>query len=271
MDKEEIKGFYEDQLKSWQLAFTNFKALEKVERKPILIGQIEGFVQFNPARAVSTLAKVDKETIKKRECFLCGRNRPKEQKSIEILPGWELLINPYPILPYHFTIAGINHEDQALNVETGLKLAEAMPGWVVFYNDAGAGASAPDHIHFQAVPMEALPIIDYIEKKIKKNEKWESLPFRVLMNSENIEGREYPVNAYFWKSSSGKIHFIAIPRKAHRPDLYYKEPPARRAVSPGAIDMAGIVVCPIKDDYDSLSQKEVDQIFSEVSFVNENK
>lgn len=266
MTREEIKDFFEDQLSSWPLAAENSRKLGMVKRKNLEFNGLTYQVQFNPARAVSTLAKLDKASLKKRECFLCQKNRPVEQKSLEILPGWELLVNPFPILPFHFTIAGKEHQPQSLLIEIGEKLASLLPGMVVFFNGDGAGASAPDHIHYQAVPIDELPLIKVFDEEC--NEKLPEFPFKIIKDKDSEYLRNFPVNAYFWKDKSGKSRFLAIPRKSHRPDLYFMEPPYRRAVSPGGIDMAGVIVTPIEEDFNNMTESDLDRIFRHVAFYD---
>ena len=70
--------------------------------------------QFNPARLVSTGAKIDKATLAKRPCFLCEKNRPSEQIVLSFGEGFDILVNPFPILPVHFTIPSRHHQLQAI-------------------------------------------------------------------------------------------------------------------------------------------------------------
>ncbi|MCH5241056.1 MAG: DUF4922 domain-containing protein [Muribaculaceae bacterium] len=262
----DIKAFFENQIKVWELARTNFEALSFIKKRTFCCGSLLGHIQFNPARAVSTLAKVDKVSIDQRKCFLCDHNRPEEQKSFEILPDWQLLVNPFPILPYHFTIVNSQHLPQKLEFETGINLAKKLDGFVVFFNDDGAGASAPDHMHFQAVPLEYLPLIKLLSSK------WDSiqelqLPFQIFLDEEEIKGSKDPMNVYFWKDmKAGGVKFMAIPRKAHRPKEYFLSPPERRAISPGAIDMAGVMVTPIKEDFYRVDDKDVENIYRQVGY-----
>lgn len=269
MKEKEINLFFENQLKDWPLAKSNFEALLSIKKKNFKIKDLKGYVQYNPQRAASSLAKIDKESIKKRECFLCSKNRPAEQKVFEILPGWELLVNPFPILPYHFTIASTNHATQKLNLTAGKLLAEQLPGMVVFFNDIGAGASAPDHTHFQAVPIDELPLIRMIEINGDKEEKDLSFPFKII-NETELNDEKQPVNVFIWKSgNSHKIKVVGIPRKAHRPACFYQEGEKRRAFSPGAIDMAGVLVTPFEEDFERISSEEIERIYSEVGIQDE--
>lgn len=262
----EILDFFRLQLTEWPLAGDNYSALGRVCKKPFSAGNLNGFVQYNPGRAVSTLAKVDKKDIEKRKCFLCGHNRPTEQKALEILPGWDLLVNPFPILPYHFTIAGRDHVSQKLSIETGKALSRKLPGMVVFFNDDGAGASAPDHVHFQAVPKSELPLINILEKTGEAHIKDLNLPFLLLEREEDIEANPHPANTFFLIDDSGEERIFSIPRRSHRPHCYFQEGKERRVVSPGSIDMAGIIVTPFEEDFHALTDEEIEKIYREVGF-----
>ena len=267
MEEREIKDFFEKELKYWDLAKKNCDALKNAKRKNFKAGILDGYVQFNPARAISTLAKLDKDSVKKRECFLCKKNRHKEQRGLEILKGWELLVNPFPILPYHFTIVREEHVPQSLLIDTGKQLASLLQGFVVFFNDAGAGASAPDHLHFQAVPISELPLVQAVKgREIEK--VGEKLPFKIFGNEKEIESCEYPQNVFFWVEED-RLRMIGIPRITHRPKEYFLELPERRAVSPGAIDMAGVLVTPYEEDFNSLTDEEIVRIYNQVGLTNE--
>lgn len=297
MKREAVIEFFETEIRNWELARNNFQALECVLKKPFKCGDMQGYVQFNPARSVSSLAKVDKESIKNRKCFLCSDNRPKKQRAIKLLSDWNLLVNPYPILPFHFTIANDGHIPQKLQIQTGTRLAKELEGFVVFFNDDGAGASAPDHMHFQAVSFEHLPLIRLINDNWPEKEKL-NLPFKILTDPDLIKKCQFPMNVYFWSTeinetsmkqkeenekgcyyeSDGKeiliekgeenpeIRILAIPRKAHRPEEFYKGPPLRRAFSPGALDMAGIMVTPIENDFNAITSQEIENIYRQVGF-----
>ena len=259
---EEIQAFYEDQKNIWNLAERNIELLKSSVRKPFRAGDLDGYVLLNAARAVSTLARIDKDSIERRKCFLCANNRPAEQKGIEILSGFELLVNPFPILPFHFTIVHKQHVPQTLILETGLELAEILENMVVFFNAAGAGASAPDHLHFQAVPKEELPLIKLLEEKSGKPV---DLPFTADCNPDRTLSVTTPLNAYFWKSQN-ETKFVVIHRKTHRPKEFYLDPPFRRGISPGAIDMAGVLVTPFQEDFDSISEEDIVNIYRQVAF-----
>lgn len=281
-----------EQLKVWPLAAENYAALGKCERKRIRIGGEEGFdgaLQFNPARAVSTCAKTDAASIKSRPCFLCKENRPKEQYALPYECGpddnpekWEILVNPYPILPFHFTVASVEHRPQGvLPVEAMVSLAEELPNCSIFYNGAGAGASAPDHQHLQIVLKRELPLINYLEGGGDPH----SLPYSIIYRKATPDGFgqvliydfasyhglyghddvDYKMmNTYIWIGDDGNLHLLGIPRGAHRPGCYYAEGEAQRMVSPGAIDMAGLIILPRKEDFDVMDERDVEKILKEV-------
>ncbi|MCH5226221.1 MAG: DUF4922 domain-containing protein [Muribaculaceae bacterium] len=263
MNRKEIKEFFYNQLKSWPLAAKNYRDLEKVKKRPFKTYDLEGYFQFNKGRSVSSLAKLDPESVKKRPCFLCSHNRPDPQSGIKILPGWELHVNPFPILNEHFTIIKDTHIPQELDIDTGKVLANIMEEYIVFFNGDGAGASAPDHLHFQAVPFGTLPLVNLLDSNWEKRE-YLNLPFKILTDENEIRNLNVPVNAFFWRNEDNEIRMLAIPRTKHRPERYFMQPPLRRAISPGAIDMTGVIVVPIEEDFNIITEEEIKDIYQEV-------
>ncbi len=285
--------FIDRQIAAWPLARQNYQALGKTERRQIQLGDLTVGIQHNPARIVSTAAKTDIRSIAERPCFLCKNNRPAEQEPLEIIGGWELLLNPFPIFPTHFTIVSKNHCPQAGFPLDMVEMAEKLPGHTVFFNGSKAGASCPDHLHCQAVKTIELPLMQLVEKrhmpKMDEKDDWriannESLeldaPFdftsvvitpdiegmKILADIENIIGKEYVdegrLNAFVWIDSTGLLRIVAIPRNAHRPSCY-GEGEGHMLISPGCIDMAGVIITPRQQDYDSLTASQLRQIYSE--------
>ena len=162
------EAFLSEQLAVWEKARNNYEALKQIKTKELNVNGAKFQVQFNPARIVSSGAKMDAESIQKRACFLCEENRPKEQVGLKVPLGgfrgqerlYSLLINPFPIFPKHFTIPDVEHKPQLILSRFGdmLDLAEYMKDYVIFYNGPNCGASAPDHVHFQAGNKGFLPI-----------------------------------------------------------------------------------------------------------------
>lgn len=274
----------DQQLAVWPLAHENYERLGLTQRREFSIGALHGAFQWNPGRIGSTGAKIDKTSISKRPCFLCQSNRPKEQLSEEIMSGWEFLINPFPIFPLHFTIVSTHHVAQSAIPLDMASIAEKMRGMTIFFNGARAGASAPDHLHCQAVKTSELPLMNYLEKGGDLKE----LPFLVeyavitpdingmfemdrLSKIKGVDaktGKEDStlVNAYFWIGNDGLLRIAVVPRSAHRPSCY-----PDLMVSPGAIDIAGIVIMPIKEDFERITPDDIKRIFEETTLPNSDK
>ncbi len=262
------------QLEAWPLAATNFKALENVETREMQLHHTTFTLQFNPARIASTGAKIDSGSIKKRACFLCKANRPPEQMELNIGNGYLLLVNPFPIFPVHFTIPAAAHTPQLITADNCAPfahmaaLALKLPGLALFYNGPRCGASAPDHMHFQAVERHRLPLIQYIENG-------EPLPFRVFTDTftdiaeatgwfRTLIGQlpvpaaeppheETPLNVLCTacQGENGEptgIRVVVIPRKAHRPD-FYGTGENEILVSPASVDLGGVIILPSPDDF----------------------
>jgi hypothetical protein len=149
---QKVRELFEDQFRDWALARDNYHQLDEVRVRRVSFPGYNISVQFNPGRITSSAAKVDAKSIEARPCFLCEKNRPAEQQGIPIEDGYIILINPFPIFRRHLTIVSGSHTPQRIagNFGTMLALARSLPEYVIFYNGPQCGASAPDHLHFQA-------------------------------------------------------------------------------------------------------------------------
>lgn len=317
MNKKRQAGdlFIENQLAKWQTARTNHEALNQIETRRFELAGNTITVQFNPARAVSTCAKVDKSSIEARKCFLCPENKPNEQDEIIISldEPFSLRINPYPILPGHLTISSLKHQDQVLADKTIRQLPGKLISWleeyfasgyVLFYNGAKCGASAPDHFHFQAVKQSDVPVIQQWErlmetavreKEIKTengntyssfqitsyicpiqvficNHSADILPEMINQYLESLplhEGESEPrYNLFAWQDKQRGFTMAYFPREGHRPACYTATGGDQLLVSPGALDMAGLLVTPRKEDFDKITESDITQIYKEVAYYN---
>ncbi|MDE7402989.1 MAG: DUF4922 domain-containing protein [Muribaculaceae bacterium] len=298
LTNELTNNIIESQLQDWPLARENFMNLGRTRRKRVNLGALAGGVQFNPARIRSTGADVSKEAVAKRACFLCKANLPAEQLRFEWpAPGWTLLVNPYPILPVHFTIVSDRHEPQAGIPLDMAVMAERAPHLLFFYNGARAGASAPDHLHVQAVLKDELPLVKLVENLDPETrgggfrhsaDLSDNLPFHflsgiitpdidgliALRNLNNICGIDADtgepdsalLNAFFWIGSTGLLRVVIIPRRAHRPRIYGADE-NNLMVSPGAIDMAGIIITPREEDFEKLDSETITGIYADTAFA----
>ena len=298
MEDSSISRFFNRQLEKWDDARHRFRDLKHVETKKL---SEEVRLQFNPARIVSTGAKIDKKTLGERPCFLCDKNRPKEQMSQQIDERFHLLVNPFPILPVHFTIPARKHQPQAIYKNYGemhrfLSLHSEL---MVFYNGPKCGASAPDHLHFQAGTSGILPLqanwqrlsrnlTDVIslndEEKIavvrdfivpafviiSKSEESDETLFHRLYKSMPMRGDETEpmINIIAWRKGDEYIS-VVIPREKHRPEAYFAEDDAQVMVSPGALDMSGLIITPREEDFHKLTEESATTILQECGISTE--
>lgn len=317
MNKKRQAGdlFIENQLAKWQTARTNHEALNQIETRRFELAGNTITIQFNPARAVSTCAKVDKSSIEARKCFLCPENKPNEQDEIIISldEPFSLRINPYPILPGHLTISSLKHQDQVLADKTIRQLPGKLISWleeyfasgyVLFYNGAKCGASAPDHFHFQAVKQSDAPVIQQWERLMETavreteiktengntyssfqitsyicpiqvficNHSADILPEMINQYLESLplhEGESEPrYNLFAWQDKQRGFTMAYFPREEHRPACYTATRGEQLLVSPGALDMAGLLVTPRKEDFDRITESDITKIYKEVAYHN---
>lgn len=290
-----LKKFFDKQLNKWSLAAENYSKLAGVQSRRLSCGIA---VQYNPARIVSTAAKIDAKSITERPCFLCAANRPAEQIVRKMLGNMELLVNPYPILPFHFTVSVEQHRRQEFSslLRDMLQLAKRWNGMAVFYNGPKCGASAPDHSHLQAVRCTDVPILNEIwQDRISAgmypvyanecnmiyravsyltpifvvdaadSDAAISLVQRVLSAMPVRRGEYEPrMNILACHKRKKGYKLYIFPRSEHRPSCYYADGEERCLVSPGLLDMAGLVVTPREEDYNSLTDEKIMRIFAEV-------
>ncbi len=299
MEDSSISRFFNRQLEKWADARHRFRDLKHVETHQ-LSDQVK--LQWNPARIVSTGAKIDKKTLGERPCFLCDKNRPKVQMAKQIDDRFQLLVNPFPILPVHFTIPARKHQPQAIldNYGEMHRFLSLHSELMVFYNGPKCGASAPDHLHFQAGTSGILPLqtnwqrlsrnlTDIIslndEEKISvirdfvvpafviisKSEDSDEALFRRLYQSMPVRGDETEpmMNIIAWRKGDEYIS-VVIPREKHRPEAYFAEGDAQIMVSPGALDMSGLIITPREEDFRKLTNETATAILQECG-VSEEK
>ena len=292
----ELNAFFEEQLACWPEVKERYASLENVRLRKFDNGLT---LQYNPTRAVSTAAKVDSESVKKRECFLCEKNRPSCQKTEKAFGNFDVLVNPFPILPSHFTLSWKEHVPQSLEkmYPDMLLLSKEWQEMAVFYNGAKCGASAPDHAHLQAVRKKDIPLLsnEWIEcvsdsleplfmlggDGVYKADGYVVPLFEVRAGSVNrsielltrllralpcIDDETEPrMNVVcYYKPGDGYIT-IVIPRSQHRPAYYSATGENGRMVSPGTLDMVGLIVTPLEKDFVEITENEAMEILKEVA------
>lgn len=295
-----LDDFYSKQLNEWHEVKERYEALQDVATRKLECGIV---LQYNPARIVSTAANVDAASIDKRPCFLCKANRPPMQHTATALLDVEILVNPFPILPKHFTLPLDRHVEQSLSVmyRDMVSLAARWTDMALFYNGAKCGASAPDHAHMQAVPREYVPILD---------EQWSEALFEdaepILTASDATlykidsyivplfvveatdvdssvamyrrlvdalpmaDGEDEPrMNVLAAYNRDGMLMTLLFPRAKHRPCCYYAEGDEKRMISPGTLDIAGLMIAPRKSDYEQMTSDDAAAILREVAVSRE--
>lgn len=286
-------SLFHNQITAWPQARQHYEALAGVQTRPLPFPGMTGRVQYNPARVVSSAARTDSQSVRNRACFLCTSNRPPQQEAITCLDRYELLVNPYPIFPRHFTLADRQHTPQRIagRLSDFLRLARALPAYVVFYNGPACGASAPDHLHFQAGSKGFLPI----------EQQWRSLPGQIICRTES--GRLHAVGQDTYRlfvlesDCESDLHILfealyrALPvqpgeseprlnliagydrgtwtvfvyfRTCHRPSCYYAEGDAHLLCSPASVDLGGVFITPFEKDFRKITADDVRQILGEV-------
>ncbi len=296
-DSQELQRFFNRQVELWETARLHYRELTNIQQRELICGENTLKVQFNPARINSTAAAIDKKSIEQRPCFLCQKNRPEEQFAKSIGSHFELLVNPFPILPTHYTIPSKKHTPQnILECATTMQhLLTLYPTLMVFYNGPKCGASAPDHLHLQAGSSGILPLqIGWqrlgrnAQKIISLNEEehiarltdYVCPAFVVQANTEETANQlfrqlykalphekdepEPMLNIVAWRQNNAYTS-VVFPRKKHRPDCYFRDGEHQILVSPGALDMAGLIITPRESDFQHLTAEQAQALLQEVS------
>ena len=296
-----LNQFAKEQRESWPLAAANYAGLDSVEEKQFDFGDFVVKVQFNPGRIRSSAAKVDAKSVAERRCFLCLQNLPAEQKAISCGGDFQILVNPFPIFHSHFTIVSEIHTNQlfAPNISEMLRISKLMEGFTIFYNGPECGASAPDHLHFQAGENGFMPIGSEYEKIKDRGELLftdESMEIRAFENylrkmitietvcfETGVEITRFftekfhqfqpeksePMLNVLSGFANGKWTIHLFPRKLHRPSQFFAEGDAQILISPASVDFGGVFILPRKKDFDKISAADIVSVFEQVTVDDE--
>ena len=302
---KKISDTFSRELASHGRAFVNYQALSQVEVKDMTIDGFPAKLFFNPARVRSVMADVSPEALQKRACFLC----PDGLEPLQLTTVWDsptgqtyfIRVNPFPIFNHHFTISSAIHERQtfAPHMESMLHLAQAMPEMSIFYNGPMCGASAPDHMHFQAVPRHSMPIEDHFDTNyanavlvqesdlhshlaaLEKVLSMASIPENasqtgsLTAGASRTEEWEPRWNIISWYepasspnsliASSPKFNTIVFFRRESRPQCFFAPEPERILFSPATVEMAGIGIVANRESFDRLTPSKLRDIIREVA------
>ena len=293
IDSQTVERFIERQLGEWPLAAKNFAALAGVRVKTLDVDGMPIKVQFNPARIVSSGAKVDARTVAARPCFLCEANRPGEQSGIDLDGRYTLLVNPFPIFPRHLTVPANEHVDQRIGGRMAdmLQLAADLKGYTVFYNGPRCGASAPDHMHFQAGNSDFLTLDEIVGGGVLKSVKSsggaslyvsanQPLKYFVIDSDSPTAGAELferlvkaipmtngddePMMNILAYAVDNGTRAVIVPRKRHRPSFYGDGTDDTMMISPASVDMGGVFITPLEKDFERLDSNLIKKIFDEL-------
>ena len=284
----DIEALPAEQTASVTLMARNYAALRDVESREFWLGEMRVRAVFNPARAVSSGAKVDKASIAARPCFLCPANRLDGQKAVECLDGkYDVLVNPFPIFDRHFVIASRTHVAQAIGdrVKDMWRLAKELEGYTVFYNGPRCGASAPDHMHFQAVRSAELPLWEVLPPAREEGatKKADGLPIdAIVADATTAEEADRLIKGLFpslptdsdddeprlnlLATATGRgVRMAVIARPRHRPSSYTGNPSDSNGmmISPASVDVAGVIVTPRRIDFERLDEDIIREIYNE--------
>jgi hypothetical protein len=276
-----IENLFDRQIRKWSLLATGIQNLSRVRTRVVRIDWYQVSLRHIPHRIGSTTAKVDRESIEKRPCFLCPANLPPEEEGIPFDFGFSLYCNPFPILERHLTVVHKDHRPQLIdgNVSVMLELARALPGYFVIYNGAACGASAPDHLHFQACSRQLFPIEQesasfsgpdiprygrrvmlFRDRDPQALEDKLSRCFSALSTVTGMSPEPLINIATFFDKGSWTM--FVFPRGKHRPEVFYS---GELTVSPATIDLSGVFVVPVEKDFERISAGDVRAIFEEVT------
>lgn len=299
---DRFRQFLVQQNQSWELSEANYRGLDNVEEKEFQLDECRIKVQFNPERMRSSAAKVDRDAIAARKCFLCPENRPSEQKSLDMGHDFLLLVNPFPIFQTHFTLPSIHHINQRLiqNLDRLFEMAREMEGFTLFYNGPECGASAPDHLHFQAgengfMPVEAEYEIlkqstdsllfesdhleirafgNYLRKMISVETDSKVAGIKGVENLFHFLQDEQPEKVEpllnllcYFKDNRWIIHLF--PRRLHRPWQFFEQGELQLLISPASVDLGGVFITPRREDFEKITAADIVDIFSQISIDQE--
>jgi hypothetical protein len=295
-----VNDLFSDQMREWDLARDNYRQLDYVRIRKVSFAHYDVAVQFNPARITSSAAKVDARSIESRPCFLCPGNRPPQQRAVDYEGKYFILINPFPIFKRHLTIVSVSHVSQRIrgNFITMLEMAKALPEFVIFYNGPECGASAPDHLHFQAGNKGFMPVEnDLLNKNLCRmaaadhnTELWlwheygrgiitlKGTDKEALTSAfGNLYGRfalsqperDEPMLNILASHSGERWIVHVIPRRLHRPSYYFAEGRDRILISPASVDIGGVLITPREEDFVRITNAYISDIFRQVCLSEE--
>jgi ATP adenylyltransferase/5',5'''-P-1,P-4-tetraphosphate phosphorylase II len=299
MSKDILTDFFYEQLKSWELLNSNVKNLDTIRTKKIRFNNTSIVIQYNEARKASANAKIDKESLQSRACFLCKENRPNEQMELLFSKELTILTNPFPIFNRHFTIVSTKHENQKFLSKLGyfLELAKVYQNFDIVYNGPKCGASAPDHMHFQAGEKNFMPFDTEVIELFNHNSEKVQISEGIVLKA--IHAKDYLRNLLVFKSNSkekltdwfieayniiikyytedepmmnlicfyknNNWYLSVFLRDKHRPQQFFAKDDTRIMTSPGVVDFGGVFPMVREEDFNKVNKEIIEDIFSQLT------
>jgi len=276
-----LEELFQRQARAWPQLAKGIEGLARAQTRPVRIDWFDIFVRHIPHRVGSTTASVDRESVAKRRCFLCAGNLPPEEEGVQFDEDFTIYCNPFPIVDYHLTIAHREHGLQRLAKQFGnmLDLAAVLPGYFVSYNGPECGASAPDHMHFQAGSRALLPIVQdtarltgitvphygrnvFLFRGRDRSALIARMDRTIDLLGETTGKRAEPLVNIAVFHESGEWVVYLFPRRKHRPAVFDT---GELTVSPASIDLCGIFVVPRAHDFEIITGEAIAAIFREVT------
>lgn len=279
---DRIDELFRQQRQAWPLLEKGLAGLQGAQTRPVLAAGSEVLVRHIPHRAASTTAAVDRESIRRRPCFLCPENLDPKEKGLAFGESHWIYCNPFPVVEKHLTVVHRDHRPQRIDAQLGamLDLAKALPGFFVVYNGPECGASAPDHAHLQAGSRDGLPLVRNLERRTgpaigfcgvrallfrgEDSSRLQDETARALASLSSVTGKspEPLCNIAVLHDPAAGWTIVLFPRGKHRPDAFHS---GELIVSPAAVDLCGILVAPVAKDFYRLTGADVEAIFGEVT------
>ncbi len=277
----EIDRLFKSQIEEWPQLRRGVDGLTRARSREFVVKGFPVVARHIPHRIESTTAPVDADAILKRACFLCAENLPDPEKGLVFDPTFVITCNPFPILDNHLSIVLREHTPQRIKGHflTMLELALRLPGYVVLYNGPECGASAPDHMHFQACLAGEMPLFDDLARAsggiipdyprsafVIRDSDPDRLDRRFTELVVSLEGvnedRVEPMVNLVAFHEEGYWVVVVFPRSVHRPRVFHT---GELTWSPGSIDLCGVVVLPVVSDLEKITAEDIREVYAEVS------
>ncbi len=280
-----IESLFDQQRATWPMLRDGERSLAAMPTRVLRTGRAMLVAQANVRRSASTFAKTDAQSIAQRPCFLCERNLPAAERAIAF-GDLVLMPNPFPAIDEHLTIASREHVAQRFvgRIDALHTLVHAVGDTrFLLYNGPRCGASAPDHFHFQCGHIAAVPI--FFHPDIDQGEGVSVLVAggRTALRVRHRDAasatasvaacldalralepaEDEPMVNVLAVRRAGHYVTLLFPRFKHRP-TGFSAPDNPLAISPAALEMAGIIVISNPDQFDRVDAAAVETVFAEV-------